>query len=165
MEKRVEEIHNLLDDIYTHSENLYQQIKKQYDNVVIDSYKGHLIKINSQYQYQKYYMPVISVADLGDICFNLDGISLEFFVDKNDFINISDLNSLLNLDIEIYDAKDSTIDLYENDMSVAALRNNLKQTKQVLIGITINCQDKTDEEVINTFNTVCKYLYSNKNNK
>lgn len=107
-------------------------------------------------------MPVISINDIGDICFNLDGISLEFFVDKNNLLNNCNFNSLLNYNVEIYDAKDSTIDIYEKDMPLDLLINKLVQWESNLIGITINCQDKNEEEVISIFESISTILGTKK---
>ena len=161
MGEQLKNCHNL-NAIYNDCEKLYNQVKKQYKNVKINSYNGHYIRINGKYEHQKYYMPVISIDDIGDICFNLDGISLEFFIDKNDLLN--SCNSLLDLnyDVEIYDANDSTINIYEKGMTQNLFINKLKQWKSNLIGITINCQNKNDEEVVYIFECVRVILRNKK---
>ena len=158
MNEQIKTCHDLLNNVYSNCEKLYNKIKQQYKNVKMDSYKGHYIKINDEYKYQKYYMPVISINDIGDICFNLDGISLEFFVDKNKLLESCDFNLLLNYNVEIYDANDSTIDIYEKEMTVDLFIKKLKQWKSNLIGITINCQDKSNEEVISIFENISAIL-------
>jgi len=152
--------HNLLNDIYSNCEDMFNRVKKQYKNVKMESYKGHYIRINGKYEYQKYFMPVVSVDGIGDICFNLDGISLEFFVNKNQLLNNCDFNSLLSLayDVEVYDARDSTIDIYENNMSQNLFIEKLEQWESDLVGVTINCQDETFDEVINIFTRVVDVL-------
>lgn len=154
MGEQIKNCHNLLNNVYGDCENLYNRIKQQYENVKMNSYKGHYIKINNEYKYQKYYMPVISINNVGDICFNLDGISLEFFIDKNKLLNDCNFNLLLNYNVEIYDANDSTIDIYEKGMQVDLFIKKLKHWKSNLIGITINCQDKNDKEIINIFEII-----------
>ena len=162
MNEQIKICHNLLNDIYSDCEKLYNKVRIQYENVRMNSYNGHYIRINDKYEYQKYYMPVISIDDIGDICFNLDGISLEFFVDKNNLLNNCDFNSLLNsdYDVEIYDANDSTIDLYEKDMTLDLFISKMKQWKSNLIGITINCQDKNYDydTIVNIFECVSVIL-------
>lgn len=136
----------------------YNKIRKQYKSAKIESYNGHYIRINGKYEYQKHFMPIISVVGIGYICFNLDGISLEFFVDKNKLLNNCDFNSLLNYNVEIYDANNSTIDIYENGMAFDLFINKLRQWESSLIGVTINCQDKNDREIINIFESVTTIL-------
>ena len=133
-------------------------IKDKYKKVEMNSYKGHYIKINDNYEYQKYYMPVISINEIGDICFNLDGISLEFFVSKSTFLANCNFKSLLNYDVEIYDAKDSTIDIYEKNMKEDLLIKRLEEWERDLIGITINCQTKIKEDIINIFENIIDIL-------
>lgn len=153
MNEEIKNCHNLLNDVYSNCEEMYNKIRKKYKNTKMESYNGHYIRINGKYEYQKYYMPVISVDGIGDICFNFDGISLEFFINKTELLNRCDFKSLLNFnfDVEIYDANDSTIDIYEKDMSQDLFIDKLKQWESDLIGITINCQDKADEDIINIY--------------
>lgn len=156
MNEQIKICHNLLNDVYENCEKFYSKINKLYKNVKMDSYKGHYIRINGKYEEQKYYMPVISIDDIGDICFNLDGISLEFFLDKNNLLKNCDFNLLLNTnyDVEIYDANDSTIDIYKKGMSLDLFIEKLEQWKSNVIGITINCQDKATEDIINIFGSI-----------
>lgn len=154
MNKKIESCHNLLNEIYANCENLYSKIKNKYKNAKIESYNGHYIKINDKYEYQKYYMPIISIGGIGDICFNFDGVSLEFFVEKKELLNNCDFDSLLKYNVEIYDANDSTIDIYQKDMTLDLFINKLEQWQPSLIGITINCQDKNDKEIVNIFESI-----------
>lgn len=160
MDEQIKNCHNLLNDVYGNCEKLYNKIENQYEKVKMHSYNGHYLRINNKYEYQKYYMPVISIDDIGDICFNLDGVSLEFFVDKKELLNSCDFNSLLDLsyDVEIYDADDSTIDIYEKNMPQDLFINKLEHWKSNLIGITINCQDKADDNIINAFASISVIL-------
>ncbi len=75
-------------------------------------------------------------------------------------LNNCDFESLLglNYDVEIYDTDDSTIDIYEKNMSQDLFIHKLKQWKSNLIGITINCQDKVDDDIIDIFESIITIL-------
>ncbi len=158
MNEEIRKCHNLLNNIYSNCEKLYNKVRMQYKNVQVKSYNGHYIRINGKYEYQKYYMPVISIDDIGDICFNFDGISLEFFIDKNKLLNNCNFNLLFNYDVEIYDANDSTIDIYEKGMEFDLFIEKLKNWKSSLIGITINCQGGVDDDIVNVFENISVIL-------
>lgn len=142
-------IHRSLNAIYDLAENFYEYAKNNFNEVSLNSYKGHLIKLNGKFLYQKYFMPVVSIGDYGDVCFNLDSISFEFFVEKNKFINKCNIEKLLNYDSEIYDGECSEEDIYIKGMSVDELINKLQQIKTV--GISIYANNKN-------FNELCSYF-------
>lgn len=143
-------IHDKLNKIYDDAEDVLTLVKEKFPKAVLNSYKGHYIKIDGTYVYQKYYMPVISNDDKGDICFNLDGISLEFFVSQEKFKKI-DISKLINLDykVEIYDGDNSEEDIYYEGMNINELINNIQKYKN--IGITINCQNIDKEKILELF--------------
>lgn len=143
-------IHDKLNKIYDEAEDVLTLVKEKFPKAVLNSYKGHYIKIDGTYVYQKYYMPVISNDDKGDICFNLDGISLEFFVSQEKFKKI-DISKLINLDykVEIYDGDNSEEDIYYEGMNINELINNIQKYKN--IGITINCQNIDKEKILELF--------------
>lgn len=64
MNEQIKCCHSLLNNVYDDCENFYNRMKQQYKNVKMNFYKGHYIKINNKYKYQKYYMPVISINTL-----------------------------------------------------------------------------------------------------
>lgn len=103
-------------------------------------------------------MPVISNEDYGDICFNLDGISLKFFVPKDRFKEV-DISRLLSLEekVEIYDGDNSEEDIYYDGMSINELMNNTQKCKS--IGITINCQNIPKERILELFTKVSGILF------
>ncbi len=158
MNEKIKNCHKLLNDVYSNCEEMYNKIRKKYKNAKMESYNGHYIRINDKYEYQKYYMPVISIDGFGDICFNFDGISLEFFVDKSKLLNNCNFKLLFNYNVELYDANDSTIDIYEKGMKVNLFIDKLKKWKSNLIGITINCQDRLDDDIINIFENISAIL-------
>lgn len=158
--RNIEACHFLLNNLYCRCEKLYEIVKKEYKCVEMKSYFGHYIRIHGQYMYQKYYMPVISIISKGDICFNLDGVSLEFFLAKDVFLETCCFDKLFSLpySVEIYDKKNSTIDFYKKGMSENDFVKKLRVCNCDEIGITINCQSLSDDDVISFFNEVCLIL-------
>ena len=154
----IEECHKLLNNVYIDCENLYDEIKNLFSNVKMDSYNSHYIKINSKYEYQKYFMPVISIGEIGDICFNLDGISFEFFMDKDNLVNNCNFDELLNYNVEMYNAYDSTIDIYEDGLSKDEIISKIIDCKYDKIGITVNLQKENIENIPTIFSNICEIL-------
>lgn len=154
----IELIHNTLNKIYTDAYEVYQKAKKKYPNASINAYNGHYIRINNAYIYQHYYMPVISNGTLGDICFNLDGISLEFFLNIKEFknINLEDLKNI-SYPVEMYNGNNSEEEILFQDMTYEELINKISSME--MIGITINCQTLKQDEVITLFSQVSKIIY------
>lgn len=153
-------IHDTLNKIYEEANSIYIQVKKAYPSSSINSYNGHFLRINNEYVYQHYYMPVISNEERGDICFNLDGISFEFFLKTEEFRKIA-LNELLKLpySIEMYDGENSEEDIYYQDMDIEELYNQISKLEK--IGITINCQTLPHEEIVSLFTKVSNIIYPN----
>ena len=62
---------------------VYKSLKNEMElKALYNYYNGHYIKINDKYEYQKYPVPVISIEGKGDIGFNIDGVWIEFFIDR-----------------------------------------------------------------------------------
>lgn len=155
------EIHDTLNKIYEEAHLVYDHVRIKYPNITINSYKGHYLKINGKYEYQHYYMPVISNETFGDICFNLDGVSFEYFLDVKEFKTI-DLNELINIDypVEIYDGNNSEIDLYTGWESFEDLSQKITALDK--IGITINCQSINEEDILDLFTKISNIIYHQK---
>lgn len=151
-------IHNTLNKIFTSANETYQIVKDKYPNASINIYKGHYIRINNEYKYQHYYMPVISNGKQGDICFNLDGISLEFFLTNKEFknINLDALKSVSN-PVEMYNGNNSEEDIFFQDINNDELINKISNIE--MIGITINCQTISQDEVLNLFSKISNIIY------
>lgn len=145
-------IHRSLNAIYDLAGNFYEYAKKNFNDVSLNSYKGHLIKLNGKMLYQKYFMPVVSIGDYGDVCFNLDSTSFEFFVEKDRFINNCNIERLLSYNPEIYDGESCEEDIYIKGMSVDELINKLQQIKTV--GISICANNKNFNELASYFKEI-----------
>lgn len=64
-------IHNTLNYIYSLAENVFKTLKVENElKVSYGFFNGNYIKINEKYEYQKYPIPIISIATKGDIGFD-----------------------------------------------------------------------------------------------
>lgn len=153
--------HEFLNDIYNKAEIFLKKLQNNNIKATLNSYNKHYIKINDKYELQRYFMPVISIENKGDICFNLDGLSLEFFLSKDKLIlndNLLDIVEKYNYNLEIYSNENCLNDLYFKGISLEKLKENIISCNDDIIGITINCQNLIDEKIIDCFNNVCKLL-------
>lgn len=161
MENKIIECHKVLNNIYEESKNFFDYLESNNVKCSLNSYSKHYIKINNKYELQKYFMPVISVYNKGDICFNLDGISLEFFIDKKKILLIDNLLDIVkkhNYNLEIYSNENCLDDLYFKGISDLKLKENILNCNDNTIAITINCQKSSNNEVMKCFNDVCCIL-------
>jgi hypothetical protein len=62
--------HEFLNDIYNKAELFLKKLQDNNIKATLNSYNKHYIKINDKYELQRYFMPVISIENKGDICFN-----------------------------------------------------------------------------------------------
>ena len=157
------QIHNILNDIYSKAEELNRKINNLNYKTSLQSYNNHFISIDGKYYNQKYYMPVISVENRGDICFNINSIEFEFYVTKEQITHI-DLEHLISdykKELNIYEYKDCTIDIYkigDNKYDVLSKVNDSFDNK---FGISINCSSLTYSEIIQHFNIISSLLNKN----
>ncbi|MCH5167175.1 MAG: DUF3201 domain-containing protein [Erysipelotrichales bacterium] len=161
MEKNIICCHKILDNIYFNAERYLKILIDLAYDATLSSYNNHYININGELVHQKYYMPVISIKDKGDICFNLDGIEFEFYKTKEELLNDINLDELLTNyenELSIYEFEDCTNDLYEPKMNIESIIQNIKNSKDSKFGISINCHHFSDEEIIRHFENICKLL-------
>ena len=161
MEKNIISCHKILDNIYSNAERYFKTLTNLSYDATLASYNNHYIKINGELVHQKYYMPVISIKDKGDICLNLDGIEFEFYKTKEELlssINLSELLTNYQNEVSIYEYENCTKDLYKPKMNIESIKENIKNSKDSTFGISINCHHYSDEEIIKHFENVCKLL-------
>lgn len=101
-------------------------------------------------------MPVISVENKGDICFNIGSIEFEFYVTKDQIVDIDLENIISNYkrELNIYEYENCTVDIYligDNKQDVLNKVNNSFDNK---FGIAINCISASDVEIIHQFNRI-----------
>jgi len=160
------EIHKVLNEIYDKAEKLNIKLNELHYKTTFQSYNNHFININGEYYRQKYYMPVISVEDKGDICFNIDLIEFEFYITKDKIIDI-DLDKLIRIykkELHIYEYENCTIDIYkigDREVKVLSKINNSADKK---FGISIDCSSVSNSDIIQHFNVICSLLNKNSNN-
>lgn len=161
MDNKIVECHQFLNNIYEDAEKMLEHIIGLSYNATINSYNNHYININGKYEEQKYFMPVISIVDKGDICFNLDGIAFEFYIVKEKLLQLKALEELLvqyGSVLNIYEFEDCTIDIYLNGDSKEELFRKVKQSKDSKFGIAIDCSSFEAKDIINHFNRICSLL-------
>ncbi|MCM1052836.1 MAG: DUF3201 domain-containing protein [Ruminococcus sp.] len=157
------EMHNILNNIYNKAEELNKKINDLHYKTSLQSYNNHFISINNNYYKQKYYMPVISVENKGDICFNINSIEFEFYVTKSQMTNI-DLETLIRnykKELNIYEYKDCTIDIYRIGDNKYDVLNKIDNSFDNKFGISIDCSSLSDSEIIQHFNIICSLLNKN----
>lgn len=105
-------------------------------------------------------MPVISVENSGDICFNINSIEFEFYVTKKQIscINWDYLINHYKKELNVYEYKNCTIDIYQlgdNNFDIISKVNNSSDNK---FGISISCSSLSDSEIIQHFNKISSII-------
>lgn len=161
MDSKILECHKLLEETYNKAESLFcELIKIEYD-ATLESYNNHYLKLNGNYVCQKYYMPVITIKNKGDICFNLAKTELEFYIPKEIFLNLSSLDQLLltyKKFLNIYEFTNCTIDIYSENDTKTSLIEKINSSNVDLFGLSVDCSSMNNEEIIYTFYDLCKLL-------
>ncbi len=166
MDLNLKNIHQKINKIYLRAEKDYQALNKKQISCQLESYKNNYVKINGQYQLQKYPIPVISLQNGGDIGYNLDKIFFETAFKRDEFLNL-ELVSILSQheDIEIYGGRDCHKDFYQKDDNPAKIREKVKESTENTIMVSLyfdyNKEDLLDR-VINFANK--KEAWQNKSN-
>lgn len=89
-----EQIHNKLNDIYRRARESEQLIKHILEkDCFIEHSSNNYIKIGDKYEIQEYPIPVIVIKDEFDIGFNIDGLFIEKFYQR-DILNKIDVSRL-----------------------------------------------------------------------
>lgn len=156
----IKSIHEILNNIYDKAESVNDELKRLNYKVELDSFNKHFINIDNKYLEQKYFMPVITVLNKGDICFNLNSIEFEFYVTHEDIKDI-DLESLISNykeSLNIYEFTICTTDLYKIGDTYQDLLDKINKSTDSKFGISINVTRLSIEDIIKTFNKVCLIL-------
>lgn len=143
-------VHDKINTVYEHANNLYEKLK---DTCELGHFNKHLIKVNNSFIEQAYYMPVISMQDKGDICFNFDDVSYEFYFTREN------LQKYLEVLIEkypdklsIYTSANCDVDLYFVGDKVNDINDKLNEyDKEEVMGITIDANDFSDKYIVDNF--------------
>lgn len=153
--------HQVLTQIYNDAELLFRELKELSYEVSLNSYNNHYINIDKILVRQDYYMPVITIKNKGDICFNFDTIQFEFYISKDNLINNVNLNKLISeykSRLNIYEFENCTIDIYQSNDSTQVLLEKLRNNKNDKFGISIDCYNFSNKDIIKHFNKVCLIL-------
>lgn len=153
-------IHNILNNIYDKAENLNKLLNDLHYKTCFQSYHNHVISINGNYYQQKYYMPVITVDNKGDICFNFDLIAFEFYITKEQMnhINLDRLIHDYQMQLSIYEYADCTIDIYQIGDYKQEILNKIQQSSDHKFGISIDVTSLSYSEIIRHFHIVSTFL-------
>ncbi len=159
-------IHDVLNNIYKRAESYNDELSKLGYKTYLQSYNNHYIRIDGKLCKQDYYMPVISIIDCGDICFNLDSIEFEFYVTKRQMDSI-DLDGLINNyknELSIYEFINCTVDMYKSGDSKDDVLAKIAKSLDTKFGISIDCSTLSKDDIIRHFNLVCSLLNIGKKN-
>lgn len=156
----IKKIHEVLNDIYDKAENFNKELMEFGYKTNLASYNNHYINISGCYYKQKYYMPVISIEDKGDICFNINSIEYEFYVTKEqiDFIDLDKLIDRYKNELGIYEYDNCDVDIYKLGDKREDVLNKVRKSLDNKFGISINCSSFSNEEIIKHFAKVCTLL-------
>lgn len=144
------QVHDKISAVYEHANMVYEMLK---DTCELGYFNKHLIKVNNNFIEQAYYMPVISMQEKGDICFNFDDVSYEFYLTKErlqkhldvlieKYADKLSVYTLANCDVDLYMVGDKTSDV---DKKINEYDNLEK------MGITIDANDLNDKQIVDNF--------------
>lgn len=148
----VKEVHEFINSIYEKSEEAFKRLSEDEDMKCIYTIcKGNYLKIDSKYSYQHYGIPIIVLENVGDIGFNLDGIFFEFFLKRDELVNI-DFSEISDRHIEIYGAEDCSVDYYKNGDNIRDVKRKIEESTENSFGIAFyyNSYD-VDRDIIDEF--------------
>ncbi len=160
MEKYLE-YHQFLNDIYIRCEKCLEYLHQLSYEATLNSYNHHYININGTYLKQEYYMPVITVENKGDICFNMGIIEFEFYISKEELVKSEILTLLINKyeeSLSVYEFEDCTKDMYHFGDTKEVVLKRIKESKDLKFGIGINVSHLEYNEIVWHFNQVCQIL-------
>ncbi len=143
-------VHEELEKVYEKAKQVFARLK---DKCTLGYFNKHLLKVNNKYIEQDYYMPVISMQDKGDICFNFDDVSYEFYLSRANVDKYLDtLIEKYNDRLSLYPMKDCDVDLFDKKDSLEEVRKKLEQYDlEEIIGIGVDANELEDEEVVINF--------------
>ncbi len=158
-ESIIQSIHNELNSIYTLAENIHESFKSEEElSVSYGFFSGNYIKIGETQEYQKYPIPIVSIEQKGDICFNIDRVGFEFFVTK-ELLKETIIESLVNnYRVEIYGGKDCLIDFYNEGKPISDVLHDVNNSSEDTIGIAIYSEDFQCNSIKEIFFNVCNLL-------
>ena len=152
MDKMVQKMHALLNQTYELSRNVLEELTHQGMQATLKNYSGHYIKINWQYEYQAYPIPVIIVEEVGDIGINLNQIHFEFFVKKEELDEFKVAELLEEGDLEFYGGKECLLDFYSKGDTPKQVMDKIGDSDEAYIGIACyRNKEESIEEIITAF--------------
>lgn len=97
---------------------------------------GNYIRLNGRHYKQSYGIPVIQVEKAGDMGFNLDGVFFEFFIPREEVVNL-DLEWFSQYTLELYGGENCTLDFYSPGDTLEAVTNKVYNSTEEHIGISV----------------------------
>lgn len=161
---------NSIDDWYSEITNeLFPNTERYAKNLISDIPNNKYYELSVMLYKNRNNISKLKDKIIDELVNNLSHDEFKAYCDvieRDLFGNVQEkeIISLLNsdYDVEIYDANECTIDLYEKDMTLDLFISKMKQWKSNLIGITINCQDKNYDTIVNIFECVSIILENKK---
>lgn len=152
-------IHNKLNELYSTADEVFESFKN-IPNIKASYgfFNGNYIKVYNRYDYQKYPIPVISIENKGDIGVDLNAIWFEFFLDKNSFNKAPIEELIADYNVEVYGGKDCLINFYRPDKTLLDMVNDIKNSNEETIGISISLEYINTTDVKDLFFKVCSLL-------
>lgn|GEM_PF-629484 len=108
---KIGEMHAFLNLLVDSANKVKNELRENGWECVLRHSAGNYVKIEQQYEEQRYAIPLIIVDGIGDIGFNLDGVFFEFGRDpkRYDFAEMIGRLTRISSQVEIYEYRD---DLY-----------------------------------------------------
>lgn len=149
-EDEILNVHDEIMKVYDNANRIYQRLK---DNCELRYFNKHLIKVHGSYIEQAYYMPVISMQEKGDICFNFDDVSYEFYLSRESLQKYLDVLIEKYADkLSIYTSANCDVDLYFVGDQLSDVNKKLEEyDKSEVIGITIDANDFSNKHIVDNF--------------
>jgi hypothetical protein len=125
---------------------LQHEIQERYP-VKFGFFNQHYVRTDSDWFMEYYPIPVVTVADLCDIGFDLHNIFIEFFLPRIIAASV-DFNRLASYHFEVYGAENYLEDYYNKEMSIHELKEKLQKSSEENVGITIFLSADTDNQLL-----------------
>ncbi|MCT4553022.1 MAG: DUF3201 domain-containing protein [Alphaproteobacteria bacterium] len=148
-------IHNHFNNIYKIANNIENILKEKNIKFKKGNYTNHYISINNKFKLQKYYIPVFTIKNTGDIGINIDKIFFEIPIKKSK-LNTNKIKKIVEQfpKIEIYGYKNCLNDFYKNN-DIEKLLLNIKNSHEKFIQFNLESEISTKaNDIVNKFNSL-----------
>lgn len=128
-------LNSIYEPLCDKSAEISQELKKAGYQVTVQFHNNHSVKRNNAFATEYFPIPVISVEKFGDIGVDIDSIWFEAILPKEKAIKLDYANITNRYRIEIYGSDNFLCDLYNEQIDVSKIANNISNSSEMNVCI------------------------------